>query len=240
MPQVPVFNQNSASRSSNMPPLPYKIKIKNTHGDTQIGAASSRIVPPPISTSPSQTTAMNNNQSVFQSLFTSPQIHNQSLLIKRFIQFGGSNCPLDSQIVITLLLFDMPNFRKYLCLSPSWHRLVLDAMDDYYRPVETTFVLNNYEYLQFKQSYTNSSVIQFCGRKGIRVDRVIQCEVLENAKIMNKCLRISYSYQYASQSDDGYVKRGGVRQKKQTFIADFKLDVVKPGSNRIVWIHKDE
>ncbi len=178
-----------------MPPLPYKIRIKNTHGDTQIGAASSRIIPPPISTSPSQMAPMINlNQAVFQSLFTTPPIHNQSLLIKRFIQFGGSNCPLDPQIVITLLLFDMPNFRKYLCLSPSWHRQVLDAMDDYFRLVETTFVMKNYEYLLFKKSYTNSSVIQFCGRKGIRVDRVIQCEVLDNAKIMNKCLRISYSY----------------------------------------------
>jgi hypothetical protein len=115
-------------------------------------------------------------------------------------------------------------------------------MDDYFKGVETSFVLKNYEYLLFKKSYTNSSVIQFCGRKGIRVDRVIQCEILENARIMNKCMRISYSYEYASHSDDGYAKRRGkeVRMNKQTFFADFKVDVVKPGTNRIVWIHKDE
>jgi hypothetical protein len=38
--------------------------------------------------------------------------------IRREIKFGGSNCPLEPEIAMTLLLFDMPNFRKYLCLSP--------------------------------------------------------------------------------------------------------------------------
>jgi len=103
-------------------------------------------------------------------------------------------------------------------------------------------VMSNYEYLLFKKSYTNSSIIQFCGRKGIRVDRVLVCEVLDNSKILNKCMRISYSYQYASQNEEAFVsKKGGkLTTEKQTFIADFKLDVVKPGSNRVVWIHKDE
>ena len=99
---------------------------------------------------------------------------------------------------MTLLLFDMPNFRKYLCLSPSWHHLVLEAMDEYFKKVEVDFVMKNYEYLMFKKSYTNSSIIHFCGTKGIRVDRVIVCEVLNNASIINKCLRISYSYKYTS------------------------------------------
>ena len=72
-----------------------------------------------------------------------------------------------------LLLFDMASFRNYLGLSPQWHRLVLDAMDDYFKDVEKGFVCKNYEYLLFKKSYTNSSVIHFCNRVGIRVDRVI-------------------------------------------------------------------
>ena len=118
--------------------------------------------------------------------------------ITRNIKFGGSNTVLESKIAITLLLYDMPSFRKYLCLSPQWHRLVLEAMDDYFKHVEVSFVMKNYEYLMYKKSYTNSSIIHFCGRKGIRVDRVIVCELLDNSKIINKCLRISYSYKYAS------------------------------------------
>lgn len=102
-------------------------------------------------------------------------------------------------------------------------------MDEYFKKVECDFVMKNYEYLLFKKSYTNSSIIQFCGQKGIRVDRVIQCEVLNNSAILNKCLRISYSYKYTNAKSD-----------KEVFVADFKLDVMKPNQNRLLWVHKDE
>ena len=97
-------------------------------------------------------------------------------------------------MAITLLLFDMGNFRKYLCLSPAWHHLVLEAMDEHFKKVECNFVMKNFETLLFKKSYTNSSAIHFCGKKGIRVDRVLVCEVLDNSKILNKCLRLSYAF----------------------------------------------
>lgn len=114
--------------------------------------------------------------------------------------------------------------------------MVLDAMDEYFKRMEVEFVNKNYNFLMFKKSYTNSSIIQFCGRKGVRVDRVIVCELLNNTAIINKCLRISYSYRYASQNDDNQRKK----KEKSTYVADFKLDVVKPNANRVVWIQKDE
>lgn len=130
----------------------------------------------------------------------------------RTIKFGGHGCQLDSKIALTILQYDMGGlFRRFLCLSPSWHRLVLDAMDDYCRPLETDFVMKNYEYLLFKKSYTNSSIINFSGKKGIRVDRVLVCELLENAKLLNKCLRVSYSYQYSSQSQGSLLSNRGGR-----------------------------
>jgi hypothetical protein len=39
-------------------------------------------------------------------------------IIKREIKFGGANCILEPRIAMLILLYDMPNFRKYLCLSP--------------------------------------------------------------------------------------------------------------------------
>ena len=165
------------------------------------------------------------------------------MVFKREIKFGGSNCPLDTNIVMQLLLFDMSSFRSYLGLSPSWHRMILDSMDDYFKAVEKKFVLQNYEYLLFKKSYTNSSVIHFCNHVGIRVDRVIQCEVLDHSALMNKCLRVSYQYRYASQTDESYTttrRKDKKTQEPTTFYADFKFDVVRPGSNRVVWLHKDE
>ena len=50
----------------------------------------------------------------------------------RTIQFGGPGCLLESQIVMSILQYDMGGlFRKFLCLSPQWHKLVLEAMDDH-------------------------------------------------------------------------------------------------------------
>ena len=123
----------------------------------------------------------------------------------------------------------MGNFRKYLCLSPAWHHLVLEAMDEHFKKVECDFVMKNYESLLFKKSYTNSSAIHFCGKKGIRVDRVLVCEVLDNSKILNKCLRLSYAFKYFNSNSE-----------KDIFVADYKFDIVKAGSSRIVWLHKDE
>ena len=102
-------------------------------------------------------------------------------------------------------------------------------MDEYFNRVETDFIMKTYEYLLFKKSYTNSSIIHFCGQKGIRVDRILVCEVLDNPKTINKCLRTRYSYKYTT-----------AKSEKEIYAADYKMDVMKPKQNRLLWIHKDE
>lgn len=137
--------------------------------------------------------------------------------IKRTIKFGGANCIPDTKIAMTLLQYDMGNFRKYLCLTPAWHHLILEAMDEYFKKVEVDFVMKYYEHLYFKKSYTNSSVIHFCGQKGIRVDRVLVCEIIDNSQNYNKALRASYIYKYSN-----------AKSPTEEYAADFKLDIVKP------------
>ena len=98
---------------------------------------------------------------------------------KRVIRFGGNNCSLDPVIVMTILEFDMTNFRKFLRLSPNWHHLVLEGIEERIKQVEINFVNLYYEHLFFKKSYTNSSIMYFGGKRGIRVDRILVCEVLD-------------------------------------------------------------
>jgi hypothetical protein len=88
-----------------------------------------------------------------------------------------------------------------------------------------------YEHLLFKRSYTNSSVIFSGGRAGLRVDRVLVCEVLKNAEHLNKCLRISYAYKLEEHRK---------LKRKKEFGADFKMDIVREGTQRLIWMHKDE
>ena len=46
------------------------------------------------------------------------------------LKFGGDNCILDPRIAMTILEYDITNFRKFLCLSPAWHHLVLEGLEE--------------------------------------------------------------------------------------------------------------
>ena len=115
------------------------------------------------------------------------------------IQFGGKGSLLDWKIAISIIMFDPASFRKFLCLSPNWHYLVLEGMDNIFKQVECLFINKYFEHLMFKRSYTNSSVIVTGNKKGIRLDRVLVCEVLENQKHLNKCLNASFAYRLHQQ-----------------------------------------
>ena len=74
---------------------------------------------------------------------------------------------LEPRIVMTILEYDMTNFRKFLRLSPNWHHLVLEGINERMNKVEVDFVNKYYEHLFFKKSYTNSSIMYFGGRGGM-------------------------------------------------------------------------
>jgi hypothetical protein len=65
-------------------------------------------------------------------------------------------------------------------LSPNWRFLILEGMDEIFKPIEVNFINKYFEHLEYKRSYTNSSVIFSGGRAGLRLDRVLVCEVLSN------------------------------------------------------------
>ena len=67
-------------------------------------------------------------------------------------------------------------------------------MDEAFKGIECDFINKFYEHLLFKRSYTNSSVIYSCGKKGVRLDRVLVCEVLSNTASLYKCLGAYFAY----------------------------------------------
>lgn len=136
-----------------------------------------------------------------------------------------------------------------MCLSPNWHYLVLDGMDQAFKRVECGFINQYYEHLLFKRSYTNSSVIYVGGKRGIRLDRVIVCEVLHNSKHLNKCLQASFAYKLQLEKQKPMVIGPGkikvnreqtMKAVSQEHMASYKLDIVRDSSQRLVWIHRDE
>jgi hypothetical protein len=128
-------------------------------------------------------------------------------------------------------------------LSPNWRFLILEGLDELFKPIECEFVNKYFEHLQFKRSYTNSSLIFSGGRAGLRLDRVLVCEVLHNQRHLNKCLRLSYAYKHEKQVP----KRTRAQRLKPTpkpqmpeHCADFQLDIVPRGHKRLTWLHKDD
>ena len=153
---------------------------------------------------------------------------------KRYLKFGGDNCILDPKIAMMILEWDMSNFRKLLRLSPNWHYLVLEGIEERMKHIENSFINFYYEHLFFKKSYTNSSVMYFGGKRGIRIDRIIVCEVLDQAELnkgifnavqnnhLNKCLMASFKYKFTKgsqnmqvqNSQQGGINLGGIRNSR--------------------------
>jgi hypothetical protein len=131
---------------------------------------------------------------------------------KRHIKFGGENCPLEPRIAMTILEYDMSNFRKLLRLSPNWHHLVLEGIEERMKKVENEFINLYYPHLFFRKSFTCSSLMCFGGKQGIRVDRVLVCEVLNQREgqsrfskdpenyHLDKCLKASFKYKFTKGS----------------------------------------
>lgn len=153
---------------------------------------------------------------------------------------------LNPGIAVTLLMFDIANYRKYMCLSSNWNFLIQEGIDILFKRIELDFISKYYEHLAFKSSYTSSSMIYASGVKGVRVDRVLVCEVLNNSRNLNSCLRASYAYRINSQKHyDDYLYNQpqsdyyAVNEKTSNFqhqrrqkeqCAIFKMDILAAGS----------
>lgn len=57
--------------------------------------------------------------------------------------------------------------------------------------------------------------IKFCRTKGLRLDRVIECELLPNRLILNGNQTLIFGYQYKVSGDP------------RVYRAEYKIDVVK-------------
>ncbi len=87
--------------------------------------------------------------------------------------------------------------------------------------MENQFVSKYASCLFFKRSYCTSMPIRFLHQKGIRIDRVIECEVMAKAR---STMRIGYTYNLNER-------------KEETRKAAYKLDIVKERSHRLTWLH---
>jgi len=63
---------------------------------------------------------------------------------------------LNPTIAMTLIMYDIQNFRSYKCLSTNWNFLIQEGMDQIFKKIEVDFINKYYEHLEFKSSFTDS------------------------------------------------------------------------------------
>jgi hypothetical protein len=74
-------------------------------------------------------------------------------------------------------MLDNELYSKLKVISKSYRENIAQALDDLCNAVENMFVSTYYEYLFFKRSFTYTKPIQFLKERGLRIDRVFECEV---------------------------------------------------------------
>lgn len=83
-----------------------------------------------------------------------------------------------------------------MILSKKWNQLVDQSMSEMFKPIEAQFT-QKYSCLKLHKAYTHSSDIPISNNMhGLRLDRVLVCEVPSSMQeeTLDKCLRVSYAY----------------------------------------------
>ena len=114
------------------------------------------------------------------------------------------------------------------------------AFDDYCNPIENAFVSTYFEHIFFKRSYTWTKAISFCHDRGVRIDRVFQCELVSEGPGIKTQNLPTVSCVIAAR----YKLFG----EDEVYRAEYKFDRVKCGDRqhqegkapvRETWLHKD-
>ncbi len=127
--------------------------------------------------------------------------------------------------VQTLILnFLISQYRRSLCVSAVWHSTLLSSLDVMFNPMENQLVSQVGQYFVFRNSYTQSTACKSGCWKGVRVDRVVQLELLPGWE--GRTLTVAYNYRF-------------VNDRKNTYQTQYRIDCVGRGS-RTQWIHNAE
>lgn len=118
----------------------------------------------------------------------------------------GGEFPLVA--VCELILLNIDEYPKMLRLSKGWNQIIKECMDLYISKsnLEEYFTQKYGNLLSLQKSYISATPLQFCGKKGLRLDRVLECKVNEiPSRELGKTLRIGFDYEYTPSKKDAQV-----------------------------------
>jgi len=147
---------------------------------------------------------------------------------KRFLV----NCELEKRLFclpqrlqFIVFSFIIDEYVKLILVSPIWYYKINELYESHLLALDNTFIKTYMDILAFKRSYFSISPYKFSNKIGFRMDRNLVAEVLH--PLVGKTVVLSYTYELT--------RKKGVQYK-----AIYKFDVVKKGSSRQIWLHKEE
>ena len=105
---------------------------------------------------------------------------------------------------MSIIFLILEQYPKLLRLSKEWKACIEEALDLYWTQfdVEQALVRIYGTQLSFVNSYISATPQNFCGRKGLRLDRLISCEVIAPKEVRGKTLKISFDYRYHKKTNN--------------------------------------
>jgi hypothetical protein len=115
-----------------------------------------------------------------------------------------------------LIQFDPTLYVKGKRLSKSWREGVMQSVDDYCNQLENKFVQTYFEHIFFRRAFSWFKPISFCGKRGLRLDRVFECEVVPNSAFFDLFQRPAVTYTIAAKYK--------LFNDRQIYRAEFRFD----------------
>ncbi|EGR31188.1 hypothetical protein IMG5_116140 [Ichthyophthirius multifiliis] len=112
--------------------------------------------------------------------------------------------------------------------------------------LDNKFIKNTMSFLSFKDSYVSYKTQKFNNIKGIRMDRIINAELLPNIKsniiylfyyifyflFLDQSIQLQFTYKFSSNFN--------TRKKDQIYSCKYQFDAIETNKNRIIWAFKEE
>ena len=87
-------------------------------------------------------------------------------------------------------------------LSSNWYQSVKNWAHSLCKPIERDLSEKYYGLLKISKCYTEGAIIKLCGERGVRLDRILQCEVLRTPFQSAHTLKVACTTR-ASKRDKG-------------------------------------
>lgn len=130
---------------------------------------------------------------------------------------------LPTEVFMTILSYAIDNFRNVMLVNPAWYHAATSALDLHFNTIETSFINAYSAQLLFKDSYTFSNLMRFCGKQTVKIERVFKCE---NQQAAGKTVILAFKYKYFNEPGNEYR-------------CDYVFDSGRRGRS-VVWLHKSE